>query len=58
VELELAGRVSIVTGSSRGIGKAIALAFAHGHSKITICARGEKELRATEEEINHVTGSG
>ena len=57
VELGLADRVAIVTGSSRGIGKAIALGLAQEHAKITICAREEKQLRATEEEIKCLTGS-
>jgi 3-oxoacyl-[acyl-carrier protein] reductase len=57
VELGLANRVAIVTGSSRGMGKAIALGLAQEHAKITICARGETQLRATEEEIKRLTGS-
>jgi len=57
VELGLADRVAIVTGSSRGIGKAIALALAREDARITICARGEKQLRAAEEEIKRLTGA-
>jgi 3-oxoacyl-[acyl-carrier protein] reductase len=57
VELGLANRVAIVTGSSKGIGKAIALSLAQEHSKVTICARGENQLRATEEEIKRLTGA-
>ena len=57
MELGLTDRVAIVTGSSRGIGKAIALAFAREHAKITICARGEEQLRVTEEEGKRITGA-
>jgi len=41
VELGLTDRVAMVTGSSRRIGKAIALGLAPEHAKITICAREE-----------------
>ena len=35
--LELEGKVSLVTGASRGIGKAIALKLASLGSKVVIC---------------------
>ena len=57
VELGLTDRVAVVTGSSRGIGKAIALVLAQEHARITICARNEKQLRAAEEEIKRLTGA-
>ena len=38
----------IVTGASRGIGLAIARAFAAEGARLTICARGEEQLRAAE----------
>lgn len=47
----LQGKVAIITGASRGIGKAIALAFAHEGMRLVICARGEEQLKITEEEI-------
>lgn len=41
---ELQGRCAIVTGGSRGIGLATALAFADEGMNLAICARGEEEL--------------
>lgn len=48
----LAGRVSIVTGAGRGIGKAIALLLARSGSRVALAARSEGELHAVREEIH------
>ncbi len=53
MDLGLSNRVAIVTGSSRGIGKAIANCLAKEGAKITICARDEDRLRETAEEIEY-----
>ncbi|MGH7947991.1 MAG: SDR family oxidoreductase [Candidatus Binataceae bacterium] len=44
MELGLADRVAIVTGASKGIGKAIALELAREGCHVAICARGVEEL--------------
>jgi 3-oxoacyl-[acyl-carrier protein] reductase len=57
MELGLKGKATIVGGSSRGIGKAIALALAQEGCDVAICARGEADLKATAEEISSQTGA-
>ena len=51
MDLGLRERVAIVGGSSKGIGRAAALALARGGASVTICARNEADLRKTEIEI-------
>jgi 3-oxoacyl-[acyl-carrier protein] reductase len=56
MDLGLAGKVALVGGASRGIGKAVALGLAKEGCRVSICARGEKQLRETAEEIRAATG--
>ena len=51
MKLDLQGKKAIVAGGSRGIGRSIALAFAEAGADVSICARGEESLRATEAEL-------
>jgi 3-oxoacyl-[acyl-carrier protein] reductase len=51
MNIDLAGKRAIVAGGSRGIGGAIALAFAEAGAAVSICARGAERLVATREEI-------
>ena len=48
MDLELAGKNIIVTGGSRGIGFAIARAFAQEGANVSICARSTNPLTAAD----------
>lgn len=47
MELELQGKVAIVTGGSKGIGRATALALVNESASVLICARGADALADT-----------
>jgi len=52
-------RVAVVTGSSKGIGKAIALEFANAGYSVVINARNEEELKQAAKDIsNSIKGAG
>jgi 3-oxoacyl-[acyl-carrier protein] reductase len=55
MDLGLKDRVAIVAGSSSGIGRAIAMAFAKEGASVTICARQEEGLRRTEIELARIS---
>ncbi|WP_163527589.1 SDR family NAD(P)-dependent oxidoreductase [Halobacillus ihumii] len=44
----------MITGGSKGLGKALALGFAKQNHRIAICARGEQELNAVQKEIEEL----
>ena len=51
MDLSLSGRVALVTGSSRGIGQAIARGLAREKARVAICARTAADLEATAESL-------
>jgi NAD(P)-dependent dehydrogenase (short-subunit alcohol dehydrogenase family) len=51
VEISLAGKVALVTGASRGIGKAIAKAYADAGASVLLSSRKQADLDAAAAEI-------
>ena len=47
----LEGRVALITGASRGLGRAMAVALAQGGAKLALVARDEEKLKETAAEV-------
>lgn len=57
MDLKISGRKAIVCASSRGLGKACAMALAENGVDVVINGRNETDLNATADEIAKATGS-
>jgi 3-oxoacyl-[acyl-carrier protein] reductase len=55
MDLELEGKVAIVGGASKGLGRACAEVLAQEGAKVTICSRTEADLHQAAEEIRRDT---
>lgn len=56
MDLGLESKVVLVTGSSRGIGKAIATAFLKEGAKVAVTGRKKSTLKATMDDLREVSG--
>jgi 3-oxoacyl-[acyl-carrier protein] reductase len=57
MDLGIAGKVALVTASSRGLGKAVAEELAAEGTTLLLCARNETSVQETAESIRKATGA-
>jgi 3-oxoacyl-[acyl-carrier protein] reductase len=57
MDLGLDDKVALVAASSKGLGRACALALAGEGARVAICARGAEQLESTSQEIREQTGA-
>src|SRR5579884_1660155 len=58
MDLGLSGKVALVTGASRGIGRAIAMSLAAEGCRVVLCARGREALDDAVAEARRRAGAG
>lgn len=57
MDLQITDKVAVITGSSRGLGLAIATALVREGCRVTICARGEEPLHTAAAELQSIAGA-
>src|SRR5262245_53974886 len=56
MDLELTGKVAVVTGSSKGLGYACAAALAAEGCRVAVCARDEARLNQAATDLRRIAG--
>ena len=56
MDLGLEGKTALVTGGSKGIGRAVARTLAAEGARVAICSREEVALKDAAAEVRHVVG--
>ena len=56
LDVSLEGKAAIVTGGSKGIGRAVALAFAEAGASVALAARGQEDLDRAAKEVEAAGG--
>ena len=54
MECRMDGRNALITGSSRGLGRAMAMSFASSGANVVVCGRREGVLEETQKEVEAV----
>jgi 3-oxoacyl-[acyl-carrier protein] reductase len=57
MDLELKGKVAIVGGASKGLGRACAQVLAEEGARVVLCSRSQKDIELAAKEIHDATGS-
>ena len=55
---DLSGKTAVVTGSGRGLGRAVALGLASAGARLVLASRNPEHLQDTAETIRAAGGSG
>jgi NAD(P)-dependent dehydrogenase (short-subunit alcohol dehydrogenase family) len=57
MDLELEGKTALITGGSKGIGRAIAMSLAREGVRVVLAARTEQDVQRAAQEIGEATGT-